>query len=220
MTFSRLADKIHFIEATHSLEKLQQMARDDGVSPSGTKREIIERILVKKVGDWKPPAAPMTSSINIVAHFDSLLAKWSREFHVRKPKLLIVQIDKTIEYHAPTLVGYDCYGTLGFGKEFIYFHPMATAAARKGPGPLRSIESGLAHEFGHHVSCVRRGHPGDEHEAEAIQMKLSGMDEDTCWELIEDHLPYGYTEVEKTVEAEMLRLAREGYRPPQRLIER
>lgn len=59
MTFSRLADQIHFMEATYSLEKLRDMARKVGVSASGTKREIIERIVVKKGEDWKPPAVPM-----------------------------------------------------------------------------------------------------------------------------------------------------------------
>ena len=60
MTPDKLFKKIDEIERTHSLKELQEKAKKKGLSPSGTKREIVIRLFGKHARDYRPPAVPMT----------------------------------------------------------------------------------------------------------------------------------------------------------------
>jgi len=60
MTPDKLFKKIDEIERTHSLKDLQEKAKKKGLSPSGTKREIVIRLFGKHARDYRPPAVPMT----------------------------------------------------------------------------------------------------------------------------------------------------------------
>lgn len=60
-TPAMLFSKLKHLEETHSLKAIKDMARKAGVSPSGTKRDILLKILEKKASAPQGPlAAPMT----------------------------------------------------------------------------------------------------------------------------------------------------------------
>jgi len=60
-TPAMLFGKLKHMEETHSLKDIKDMARKAGVSPTGTKRDILLKVLEKKASTWQEPVtAPMT----------------------------------------------------------------------------------------------------------------------------------------------------------------
>ena len=60
-TPAMLFSKLKHLEETHSLKDIKEMARKAGVSPSGTKRDILLKILERKAGARQDSrAVPMT----------------------------------------------------------------------------------------------------------------------------------------------------------------
>jgi len=55
LTPSQLFKKLDELEGKYTLKELQQMAREKGISPTGTKRDLLTSLFVKHAETWKAP---------------------------------------------------------------------------------------------------------------------------------------------------------------------